>query len=449
MLFPKKFVWGAAASSYQIEGATFEDNKGLSIWDHFCRQPGKIFNGDTGETACNHYHCYKDDIKLMADIGIKAYRFSISWPRVLPEGKGTINEKGLDFYDKLVDTLLEYDIKPWATLYHWDFPYNLYCQGGWLNRDSSDWFAEYVSVIVDKLSDRVSKWMTLNEPQIFIQYGYDKGAHAPGVKMGWSDILRIWHNCLLAHGKAVLAIRDKSVQKPSIGAASCGLVTIPFSETPEDIEAARKAMFGEHLINNRTVTWFADPLIFGKYPQEETESYGSQMPEIQASDMDIISQPLDFFGMNIYKGKYYRANQDGGYESVDVPGHDFTAFNWAVTPKALYWGPKFLFERYNLPIVITENGMANDDHVENDGKVHDSKRINFHEQYLREYCRSAKDGVNIEGYFLWSIMDNFEWAEGYSKRFGIIYIDYESQKRILKDSAGWYKNVIANNGFVR
>jgi beta-glucosidase len=444
-MFPKDFVWGGAASSYQIEGAAWRDGGGASVWDMLGRQPGRINNGDTGEVACDHYHRYKQDVALMATMGLQAYRFSISWPRVLPQGVGAINDKGLDFYSRLVDTLLEHGITPWVTLFHWDYPYALYCRGGWLNRDSADWFAEYTARVVDRLSDRVVHWMTLNEPQCFIGMGHLDGTHAPGLQMGLAEVLLAAHHALLAHGQAVQVIRARAKAPPSISAAQATLISIPATDRPEDIAAARDSMFSireKRLFNN---SWFSDPMIQGHYPEDGVKQFGADMPELQANDLATIHQPLDFYGTNIYSGRYVRATPAGGFEQVangDIPE---TAMGWPVTPEALYWGPRFLHERYGLPIVITENGMASDDRVEG-GHVHDRQRIDFLQQYLQAYRRAIADGVPARGYFLWSVMDNFEWAEGYAKRFGLIHVDYATQQRTLKDSADWYKAVIAANG---
>ena len=449
MSFPKDFIWGSAAASYQIEGGAYDDGKGLSIWDMMCRMPGKVWEGNTGEVSCDHYHRYEEDARLMGEIGLKAYRLSISWPRVIPDGIGKVNEKGLAFYDRLVDALLENGVDPWVTLFHWDYPYALYCRGGWLNRDSADWFAEYATVITDKLSDRVSHWMTQNEPQCYIGLGHQIGEHAPGVKLGFADILLATHHSLLAHGKAVQAIRAGAKLKPLIGAAPVGFTYYPETDSNEDIAAARTAMFSVTKKNCWNNTWFADPMIFGKYPKDGLELFAEEMPEIKNGDMETICQPLDFYGVNIYHGWAIRATTEGGYKTVQgAEGPPLTTMIWRVTPKALYWGPRFLYERYKLPIVVTENGMANCDWVHLDGKVHDPQRIDFLTRYLREYKRAIDDGVDAKGYFLWTIMDNFEWAYGYRRRFGIIYVDFVTKERILKDSAYWYKDVIASNGAI-
>ena len=447
MSFPKDFVWGVAAASYQIEGAAFENGKGLSVWDMMSRWKGKIWNGNRGDVACDHYHLFREDARLMGEIGIKGYRMSISWPRVLPEGIGAVNSKGLDFYDQLIDALLENGVEPWVTLFHWDYPYELFCKGGWLNRESADWFAEYAKVIVERLSDRVTHWMTQNEPQVYLGLGHFTGEHAPGIQLDYPEVLRATHHSLLAHGKAVQTIRAHAKKKPKIGAAPVGICKIPASENPADIEAARRAMFEireKELWNN---SWFTDPMIFGKYPEDGLKVFQDALPPIKEGDMETICQPLDFYGANIYYGDYIKAGEDGNYEVVPYPdGYAITTMDWPVTPEALYWGPKFLYERYKLPIVVTENGIAINDWIHVDGKVHDPQRIDFLTRYFRAYKRAIEEGVPAKGYFLWSIMDNFEWAFGYKQRFGIIYVDYQTQKRILKDSAFWYKKVIANNG---
>jgi len=445
--FPKDFVWGAAAASYQIEGAAYEDGKGLSVWDMMCKSPGKIWESNTGDVACDHYHRYEEDARLMREIGLQAYRLSISWTRVLPNGAGPVNEKGLAFYDRLIDALLENNIQPWVTLFHWDYPYALYCRGGWLNRDSADWFAEYAQIIIDKLSDRVAHWITQNEPQCYIGFGHQTGEHAPGLKLGFAEVLLAAHHSLLAHGKAVQVIRARAKIKPNIGAAPVGIAKIPASNQPEDLNAARAATFAVSGKNCWSNTWFADPMILGKYPEDGLKLFAKEMPEIHGGDLATIFQPLDFYGVNIYFDETVRARPSGGYEVVKKQsGPPLTTIPWEVTPEALYWGPKFLFERYQLPIVVTENGMANCDWIHLDGKVHDPQRIDFLARYLRAYRRAVADGVTAKGYFVWSVMDNFEWGNGYKNRFGLIYVDYPTQKRVLKDSAYWYKEVIAAHG---
>ena len=447
MPFPEKFIWGCATASYQIEGAAYEDGKGLSVWDMYCRRPDAIWNKQSGDVACDHYHRYREDVALMKELGLQGYRFSISWPRVLPEGTGAVNGKGLDFYDRLVDELLAAGVLPLVTLFHWDYPYALYCRGGWLNRDSADWFAEYTRVMVEKLSDRVRHWMTLNEPQCFIGLGHQNGVHAPGLKLDFPDILRAAHHTLLAHGKAVQTIRAAAKQPALIGFAPVAVARYPASDSPEDIAAARGAMFSVTEKNVWNNTWWLDPIFRGDYPADGVKLFADMMPDIQAGDMETIHQPLDFFGMNLYQGEKTRAGAHGAPEIVPQPdGAPLTAFHWQITPDALYWASKFYWERYRLPIIVTENGMANTDWVALDGKVHDPQRIDLLHRYLLAFEQAGDEGVDIGGYMQWSLMDNFEWGEGYRQRFGTIYVNYPTGKRTLKDSAYWYKQVIASNG---
>lgn len=445
MGFPKDFVWGVAAASYQIEGAAYEDGKGLSVWDMTCRRKGAIKWGHTGEIACDHYHRYKEDVALMASLGAKAYRLSISWPRVLPEGIGRVNEKGIDFYNRLIDELLSKGIAPYVTLFHWDFPYELYCRGGWLNPKSSDWFAEYATLLGKRFGDRVAAWMTHNEPQCFIGLGHQEGRHAPGDKLGEAEVLRVGHNALLAHGKAVQALR--ATTKAPIGYAPAGVVKMPAGQRKQDIDAARQAMFSASTGNLWYNTWWMDPVFLGRYPQDGLEAYGKNVPKYTDADMSTICQKLDFCGVNIYHGDYVEAGPDGKPKQVHrAPGSPITAFDWPVAPESLYWGPKFFQERYKLPIYVTENGMASCDWVMADGQVHDPQRIDFLRRYLSQLERAIKDGVDVRGYFVWSIIDNFEWQEGYTKRFGLVHVDFETQKRTPKDSFKWYKEVIASSG---
>ena len=449
MTFPDSFVWGAAAASYQIEGAVTQDGRGPSVWDMMCRRPGAITNGDTGDIACDHYNQYRQDVDLMKRTGLQAYRFSIAWPRIFPEGSGTVNAAGLDFYDRLVDALLAAGIEPWATLFHWDFPLALYQRGGWLNPDSPEWFAEYAATVVQRLEDRVKHWMTLNEPLCFVNAGHLGGMHAPGDKLAMREFLTAAHHVLLAHGRAVQAIRAAAQDNATqVGAAFNGPVFMPETDTPDDIEAARQLTFHEDGEQPRGFGWYSDAALLGTYPAEAVAVFGKDMPDISSSDFDIIRQPLDFFGLNTYFGDYARADGDGRPQKIAAEsGCDQTAFRWPVTPEVLRWGPRFLYERYGLPIVITENGMSNTDWVMRDGCVHDPQRIDFLHRHLVELGRAfEEDGVDIRAYFQWSIMDNFEWAWGYRERFGLIHIDYQTLKRTLKDSAYWYRDVIATNG---
>jgi beta-glucosidase len=447
MTFPKDFVWGTAAASYQIEGAAQADGKGLSVWDMFAKKPGAVWNGHTGDVACDHYNRYPEDVAILKQMGVQAYRLSVSWPRVLPEGTGTPNAAGLAFYDRLVDALLAAGIEPWVTLFHWDYPLALYYRGGWLNRDTVDWFADYATLITEKLSDRVTNFMTLNEPQVFIGAGHYEGRHAPGDKLGFKEVLRAGHHALLAHGKAVQAIRAAAKLPPRVGIAPVGQPKLPASDSRADIEAARKATFAANQRSTWINTWWMDPVYLGEYPADGWRFFGSDVPALRPGDMELIAQELDFFGVNIYEALTVRAAQDGSPEPVPYPvGHAITGFDWNVTPGALYWGPRFFWERYQKPIVITENGVSCRDWVSLDGKVHDPGRIDFMHRHLLEFERAGAEGVPIEAYFHWSFIDNFEWAQGYKQRFGLVYCDYPTGKRIPKDSAAWYAEVIRTNG---
>lgn len=449
--FPKGFKWGAATAAYQIEGAWNTDGRGPSVWDEFCHRGGKVWRNHTGDVACDHYHKWKDDIKIMKEIGLKAYRFSTSWSRVIPKGYGKANPKGLAFYDKLVDGLLDAGIEPWLTLFHWDMPMGLCDKGAWTNPDMPSYFAEYATLMASKLGDRVNHWMTFNEPQCFINSGYGAGVHAPGEKRSMRDQLQMYHVFLLSHGKGVQAIRQASKLKAKIGMAPCSGAAVPHTETKKDIDAARKAMFSTANADNGfvNIAWIMDPVILGKFPEDALKLYGPNLPEITAQDLKTISQKIDFIGCNCYTGDRYKAGKDGKPEMVAEPiGRPRGHLDWlAVEDDAIYWLVKFFNERYGgKPIAITENGFCSLDWVSLDGKVHDPARIDQTHRYLKGLKRAVGEGIPVEAYFHWSMMDNFEWAEGYRARFGMVHVDYNTQKRTLKDSALWYKDVIAANG---
>ena len=447
MRVPEGFVWGAATAAYQIEGGHDADGKGPSVWDMMCRWPGKIHKGQSGQVACDHYHRYGEDVALMKQIGLKAYRFSISWPRVIPQGTGKINEKGLAFYDKLVDELLKADIQPWVTLFHWDYPLALFNRGGWLNRDSAEWFAEYSEAVADRLGDRVEQWITLNEPQCFIFSGHGQGDHAPGIKLPIKEQMQITHHVLMAHGRAVGVLRSRCKKSPQIGWAPVGYIRHPGGEDEESIALARKQSFSYDSVDMWKMPLYADPVVFGHYPEDLLELLGSDAPQVEPGDMELISQKLDFFGVNIYSSDPARSgSEECSGKDVFPDGYPHTLFNWPVTPESIYWASRFVHERYSLPVAITENGMSNVDWVSMDGKVHDPQRIDFTHRYLLELERAILDGIDVRGYFHWSAMDNFEWAAGYKQRFGLIYVDYATGKRTLKDSAYWYAKVIETNG---
>lgn len=444
-MFSKDFMWGVATSSYQIEGSINSFGKGLNIWDIFVKEKNKIYDNHTGEMACDHYNRYKEDVAIMKEIGVKAYRFSIDWSRVMPNGIGEVNEEGIKFYNNLIDELIANDIEPYITLFHWETPYEIYKKGGWLNRDVANWFGDYAALVSKRFSDRVKHFFTINEPQCFIGLGYLNGEHAPGIKAPIRDTFLMAHNTLRAHGMAVKMLRKYAKQDILIGYAPTGTMSYPETESIEDINAAREHLFSLQDLDNWTwnVSWWSDPVILGQYPKEGLEKYKDYLPEITKDDMELISQPIDFYGQNIYNGKCIRMGKDGKPEEVKrYEGFPRTAFDWPITPECLRWGPKFLFERYKKPIYITENGLSCHDVVSKDGHVHDSTRIYFLETYLEQLEKCTDEGVDIKGYFQWSLMDNFEWCRGYSERFGLIYVDFKTQKRIWKDSAIWYKNLI-------
>ncbi len=449
MAFKNDFAWGVATAAYQIEGAWKSDGKGLNVWDVFTHEPSKIYEGHNGDVACDHYHRYQEDVRLMHELGIKAYRFSISWSRVIPDGTGAVNEEGVRFYSDLIDELLKYGIEPYITLFHWDYPYELHRKGGWLNDDSVQWFAEYACKVVELYSDRVKYFITMNEPQVFIGDGYVRGTNAPGLKCGFKDVFQIAHNVLKAHGAAVIAMREAAKSEIKIGYAPTCTAYYPATNKQEDIEAAKKYLFASPPLSGDVmwnVSWWSDPVIFGRYPQDGLERYKDYLPDITEADMMLISQPIDFYCQNIYNGKAVSMGQNGEPEvQMRYEGFPKTAIQWPITPECLYWGPRFLYERYGLPLFITENGMSAHDVVSMDGCVHDPNRIDFLHRYLLEMEKASDDGVDLRGYFLWSFLDNFEWTKGYSDRFGIVYVNYQTQERTLKDSAYWYRDWIKDH----
>jgi beta-glucosidase len=449
MSFQKDFIWGAATASYQIEGAYGEDGKGESIWDEFSRVPGATFEGHTGETACDHYHRFKEDIALLNMLGIKAYRFSFSWPRILPQGTGEVNEAGIRFYEDMLEELAKNGITPYATLFHWDYPSALQKKGGWLNPESPVWFERYAEVIAKRFRGKIKNYFTINEPQCFIGLGHGNGVHAPGLKLSAKDNFLAVHNVLLAHGRAVAALRKYGGSDLQIGLAQCGRIRFPLTDSAEDIEAAKKATFA---VPNTcfdaifSVALWSDPIFKGEYPKEYLEKFKELLPEIGADDMKIISQPIDFYAQNIYNGQFVQADASG-WKDVNFPvGMTKTAIGWPVTPDCMYWCARFIYDNYGKPIIISENGMSAHDAVSLDGKVHDPNRVDFMNRYLLSLRKAAAEGVPLKGYFAWTFLDNFEWACGYNDRFGLIYVDYQTQRRIPKDSAYWYKDIIASNG---
>lgn len=459
--FPGNFLWGASTSAYQIEGAPHADGKDLSVWDEFCRQPGAIRDGQNGDVACDFYHRYAEDIARMQSMGVQAFRFSISWTRVIPEGTGDTNPKGLDFYSHLVDALLAAKITPIVTLFHWDTPLALMQRGSWEARDMASWFSDYAALVTRTLSDRVKYWLTINEPRSFIGGGYVTGVQAPGEKLPRNEYMRAAHITLLAHGRAVQAIRANAKNPVQIGYPCDFSPCLPETPSAANVVAAQAATFEspvDHFAGQfwwRENAWWLDPVYTGEYPADALTALAGDAPEIRSGDMETIHQPLDFMGTNIYGGRLVRAAQGGDSQGSDQAkdqlvafpaGFPLTAMGWEVTPDAMYWGPKWLHERYKLPMFITENGCSCRDWVSLDGQVHDPNRIDFTARYLQALARASSEGVPVQGYLHWSLLDNFEWQEGYTQRFGMIFVDYPTQNRILKDSAHWYANIIRSNG---
>lgn len=449
MPFPDGFLWGVAAAAHQIEGATTADGRGPCVWDDFAASPGAIFDGHSGRVACDHYHRYAEDAAQIADLGANAYRLSISWPRVLPEGIGKPNEAGLDFYDRLIDALLTRGIQPWATLFHWDFPLALQHRGGWLNRDCVQWFGDYTELVVRRLGDRVRHWLTLNELQCVFGLGHEVGEHAPGLKLGRRDVLRGIHHALMAHGNAARVIRECSPSRPWVGWALHGYTCYPTYPTEANIKRAYERTFairrqGPWFFNN---VWYTDPTLLGHYPEDGLALFGADMPKGFERDMELIHQPMDFFGVNIYQGHPLTNDKEGRpIEAKRPDGYPQTMFHWPVEPDVMYWGTRFYHERYKLPIIITENGCASMDWVHHDGRVHDAPRVDYITRHLCALRKAIDEGVDVRGYFHWSIFDNFEWAQGYRMRFGLIYIDYQTMERLPKDSYTWYQHIILSNG---
>ena len=433
--FPADFVWGAATASYQIEGAADEDGRGESIWDRFSRTPGKVENGDTGDVACDHYHRWQDDVALMRELNLNAYRFSIAWPRVIPAGTGPVNQAGLDFYDRLVDGLLEAGITPWATLYHWDLPQSLEDAGGWPAMATAEAFVPYVEAVTRRLGDRVKHWITLNEPWVSSMLGYLLGIHAPG-RTDLGDALATSHQLLRAHGLAVPVIRTNS---PESQVGITLNLTSAYPANPGNqghVDAARSF---DGFMNR----WFLDPLAGRGYPDDMLKVYGDAAPEISEADLSAIAVPTDFLGVNYYTPSYLRAGDKGPmpFTPVDRPG-DRTAMGWLVEPKGLEDLLVRLDHDYPAkPLYITENGAAYDDPEPANGSVSDPERLRYLAGHLAAAKRAIDAGADLRGYFAWSLLDNFEWSFGYTKRFGIVHVDYDTQTRTIKESGRWYANV--------
>ena len=432
--FPADFTWGVATSAFQIEGASRADGKGASIWDTFCATPGNIKDGSDGHTACDHYHRYREDVDLMASLGVDAYRFSMAWSRVQPDGKGAWNEKGFGFYDRLLDALAEKDIRAHLTLYHWDLPQALQDEGGWLNRETAHRFADYAHEVARRFGKRIEAIATHNEPWCTANLGYGNAQFAPGVR-DLKQSIQVSHHLLLSHGLAMRAMR--AINSP----AKLGIVLNQWTADPAtDSQADRDLAEFEYA---RSTQWFMDPIFKGRYPELALRVHGANAPQVQEGDFDIIQQPIDFLGCNYY----FRSWCSTDNPPKPMPGkHGFTDMGWEIYPEGL---PELLLKlksEYDLPpIYITENGMAAPDAVV-DGQVHDHERIAFVRGHLEALHAAMAQGVDVKGYFLWSLLDNFEWNSGYAKRFGIVHVDYATHKRTLKDSALWYREFLAARG---
>ena len=429
-----RFLWGSATASYQVEGSPHADGGGRCIWDEFSHTPGNVHNGDTGDVACDHYHRWPQDIELMKQIGIGAYRFSIRWPRVFPDGTGKINPKGIEFYDRIVDALLEAGITPFVTLYHWDLPAALQRRGGWSNRDITDWFTEYAAAVTGALGDRVTSWTTFNEPWVVAALGHLYGVMAPGVKNIYANFDAV-HNQLRAHSAAARMIKS-TLSDAKVGIVLSNGGTFPATDSPEDIAAAELA----HQWGNFPL--FLDPLVKGHYPKELEPRIQQFLPEGYENDLSDIQFTPDFVGLNYYFSNRMRhADNWVGAEPIEEPDVAKTAMDWPIRPEGIHWLLKRAHEAYDLPsIYITENGAAFDD-VTDGVVVDDPDRVAYLDSHIRQGLKARDEGVPVDGYFVWSLLDNFEWAFGYDKRFGIIRVDYETQERIVKSSGHWYSHL--------
>lgn len=440
--FPENFLWGVSTSAYQIEGAWNEDDKGESIWDRYVHQPDHILHADTGDVACDHYHRMPQDVALLKELGIPCYRFSISWTRILPDGRGPINSKGLAFYDRLTDSLLAAGIQPKAALYHWDLPQALQDSGGWPNREVTDRFADYAQIVFDKLADRIKWWATHNEPWVVAFLGYAHGIHAPGI-CDYSQAYQAVHHLLLAHGKAVQVFRQGGY-KGQIGLILNLNGVLPASNNAADLAATQR-------VHDETHALFLDPIFKGAYPQRLFDFIGPHQPKIRSGDLELICQPPDFLGINYYGTDIISFDLHGSLNKAraipySTPGWGQTEMGWGIHPEGIKQEVLYIKEKYsNLPIYITENGCAMPDQPDENEFVADWNRIRYIQAHLQALHEAIQEGANVQGYFVWSILDNFEWALGYGPRFGLVRVNYTTQKRTPKQSAIWYRETITNN----
>ena len=441
MSLDKNFIWGVSCSAYQIEGAENEGGRGESVWDSKFTK-GKILGDMDGKIACDHYHRYKEDVALLKDLGIKNYRFSVSWSRILPDGTGDINPQGVEFYKKLIDELINAHITPWVTLFHWDLPRKLYEKGGYLNPEMSDWFADYAEKVVEIFGEKVSNYIIMNEPQCIVEEGHFSGTHAPFLQLSRKETFTVAHNLLLCMGKAEKVMRKAAKHKLNIGIAPCFTPIMPTKE--EDKELALKYNFlpsGDFWDG----CYFTDALIKGEFTDDYKEWFKEYDYNPSVEDMKIIKSDLDFFCANFYRGFYIEKTVNGIKRKSAWPTDDFTATNWAVTPEAVDYLIEYYYNRYKMPIIISENGVALSEWKTLDGDIPDDMRIDYMKRHI-ERVKKMSEKYPVKGYFYWSFTDNFEWAFGYSKRFGLVYVDYKTLERIPKKSAYWYKKVIETNG---
>jgi beta-glucosidase len=442
--FPDGFVWGVATAAPQIEGAAFTDGKGESVWDRFARQPGKVHGGDTLDVACDHYHRFREDFALMRALGVKHYRLSLAWPRIFPQGDGALNQAGLDFYHRLLDSLAEHGITPWVTLFHWDLPQALEDRGGWASRATVEAFARYADTVVRAFGAKVKHWITLNEIRCFTTLAYGFGGKAPGRKLPPADLNQTYHHALLCHGHAVRAVREHGGPGARVGLTDNSDICLPVTETAADIAAARA--WYEHRND-----FLLGALSRGGYSQAYLTRCGADAPRVDAGDFALISAPTDFLGLNLYTGTFVRAGRDGAPEELPLPAHYPKADSpWLhLAPQVMYWGTRLAHETYRPgPLYITENGCGYNLEPVVNGEVCDLHRREFLRSHLRELHRAITDGVPVAGYFHWSFMDNFEWEDGYERRFGLVHVDYATQRRTPKLSARYYSRVMAENRIV-
>ena len=439
--FPPSFVWGVATAAPQIEGAAFADGKGESIWDRFARMPGRVHGGDTLDVACDHYHRFREDFALMRELGVKHYRLSLAWPRLYPEGDGGLNQAGIAFYRRLFDAMGEQGITPWVTLFHWDLPQALADRGGWTNRATVDAFARYADTAVQAFGTQVKNWITLNEIRCFTLLAHGFGGKAPGRAITPAELNRTYHHALLCHGHAVRAVRAYGGAGARVGLTDNSDVCIPVTETPDDIAAARAwyAERNQHLLG---------AIYRGSYAPDYLDRCGADAPRVEPGDFALISQPTDFLGLNLYTATFVRADAAGRPQEIPLPPHYPRADSpWLhLAPQVMYWGTRLAHETYGVASIhITENGCGYNDEPVIDGEVFDLHRRDYLRAHLRELHRAIADGVPVDGYFLWSFMDNFEWEDGYERRFGIVHVDFSTQKRTPKLSARYYARVMREN----